>query len=323
MTETRSHTRLAASPGKRILLVGDVILDEYIWGDVRRISPEAPVPVVEVRRRTYLPGGAANAAANVVSLGGDALLGGVIGRDSQAGQLCEALAQAHIAADGLIVDPERLTTTKTRIIAHSQQVVRMDSEHRDPLPSATEDALLLWAVRHLANVDACILSDYAKGVVSPRLAQEFIRRARQAGKPVVVDPKGTDYARYRGATVIKPNIHEVERVLKQEIHDDADLLQAGSRLTASLDGTAVLITRGPRGMSLFRPGVAPVHIATVAHNVFDVTGAGDTVVATLAIALGAAVSFEQAVVLANQAAGIVVGKVGTATVTLDELRGAS
>jgi D-beta-D-heptose 7-phosphate kinase/D-beta-D-heptose 1-phosphate adenosyltransferase len=321
MTDTGSHSSLAAFPGKRILLVGDVILDEYIWGDVRRISPEAPVPVVEVRRRTYLPGGAANAAANVVGLGGDALLGGVIGRDPQAGQLSQALAQARIAADGLIVDPERLTTTKTRIIAHSQQVVRMDAEQRTPLPAATEDALLRWAERHLRNVDACILSDYAKGVVSTRLAQEFIRRARQAGKPIVVDPKGTDYARYRGATVIKPNIHEVERVLKQEIHDDADLQEAGSRLTALLEGTAVLVTRGARGMSLFRPGVAPVHIATVAQNVFDVTGAGDTVVATLAIALGAGAPFEQAVLLANRAAGIVVGKIGTATVTLDELQG--
>jgi D-beta-D-heptose 7-phosphate kinase/D-beta-D-heptose 1-phosphate adenosyltransferase len=319
MKEKSLADSLAALSGKRVLIVGDVILDEYIWGEVRRISPEAPVPVVEIRRRTYVPGGAANAAANVVSLGGHALLGGVVGPDPPAHRLREALAQGRIEAEGLAVDGDRLTTTKTRIIAHSQQVVRIDSEQRKPLPAAIEEALLRWTAQHLPNVDACILSDYDKGVVSLALAQEFIRLARQAGKPVVVDPKGAHYAKYRGATVIKPNVHEVERFLKHEIRDDAELQQAGRHLTGLLEGAALLITRGSQGMSLFHEGNPAMHIPTVARNVFDVTGAGDTVIGALALSLAAGWTLPQAVHLANQAAGIVVGKIGTATVTQDEL----
>jgi D-glycero-beta-D-manno-heptose-7-phosphate kinase len=311
---------LAAFPARRILVVGDVILDEYLWGEVRRISPEAPVPVVEIRSRTFVPGGAGNAAANVVSLGGKALLGGVAGRDHAVDQLREALARQGVDAGGLVPDSERATTTKTRLIAHGQQVVRMDSEQRTPLPRPVEDALLRWVDSHVPEADACILSDYGKGVISNRVAEHVIRVARQADKPVIVDPKGTNYVKYRGATVVKPNIHEVQRALKEDIEDDSGLLEASRRLVDLLEGAALLITRGPEGMSLFRTGFAPVHIATVARHVFDVTGAGDTVVSTLAMALAAGSALEQAVHLANRAAGIVVGKRGTATVMLDELR---
>jgi D-beta-D-heptose 7-phosphate kinase/D-beta-D-heptose 1-phosphate adenosyltransferase len=314
-----SPNLLAAFSGKRILIVGDVILDEYLWGDVRRISPEAPVPIVEIRSRSFVPGGAANAAANVVGLAGKALLGGVTGMDHSADKLVEVLQRQGVDTAGLVSDSERTTTTKTRLIAHSQQVVRMDSEQRVPLSPPLEDTLLRWVDDHLPQVDACILSDYGKGVVSSRVAEHVIQSARQADKPVIVDPKGTNYVKYRGAAVIKPNIHEVQQVLKEEIEDDNSLLEASRRLVQLLEGSAVLITRGPEGMSLFREGLAPVHIATFARRVFDVTGAGDTVVSTLALALAAGVALEQAVHLANLAAGIVVGKRGTATVTLEEL----
>jgi D-beta-D-heptose 7-phosphate kinase/D-beta-D-heptose 1-phosphate adenosyltransferase len=311
---------LSIFPGRRVLIVGDVMLDEYIWGEVRRISPEAPVPVVEIRRRTYVPGGAANTAANVVSLGGTALLGGVVGGDPAATHLGKALEQGGVHATGLMVDAERPTTTKTRIIAHSQQVVRADWEQCRPLPASGEDALLAWVERQLPAVEACILSDYAKGVISVRLAEQVIRGARQAGKPVVADPKGTNLAKYRGATVVKPNLHEAGQLVKQEIHDDAALLEVGRQLIGMLDGAALLITRGAQGMSLFRHGLPPVHIPALARNVFDVTGAGDTVIGTLAMSLAAGATLEQAAQLANRAAGIAVGKVGTTAVTLEELQ---
>src|SRR5439155_19220852 len=195
MTSAISPNLLASFAAQRVLIVGDVILDEYHWGEVRRISPEAPVPIVEIRSRSFVPGGAGNAAANVVSLAGKALLGSVVGCDHQADKLTEVLRQHGVATAGLIADSERLTTTKTRLIAHGQQVVRMDSEQRTPLPAAVEDALLLWADNELPSVDACILSDYGKGVLSSRVAERLICRARELGKPVIVDPKGANYAK--------------------------------------------------------------------------------------------------------------------------------
>jgi len=310
---------LASLSGKRVLVVGDVMLDEYLSGQVRRVSQEAPVPVVEARSRTWVPGGAANAAANVVALGGRAVLGGVVGCDRQAKQLREVLGQRGVETDVLVVDRQRPTTTKTRIVAHGQQVVRVDTERRTALPAPLEYLLLRRSRRCLQNVDACILSDYEKGVVSPRLAERFISMARRAGKPVVVDPKGTNYAKYRGATVITPNLHEAQRALSREANDEADMLETGRLLLDVVEGSALLITRGAQGMSLFRNGSPPVYIPTEARNVFDVTGAGDTVVSTLALALAAGVSLEQAVQLANQAAGIVVGRPGTSTVTPEDL----
>jgi rfaE bifunctional protein kinase chain/domain len=310
---------LAAFAGRRILVLGDVMLDEYIWGDVRRISPEAPVPVVEMRRRTYVPGGASNTAANVAALGGRAQLLGVVGKDHQAIQLRDVLTRSGIDSAGLVDDAQRVTTIKSRIVAHSQQVVRLDCEQREPLSSQLEDELLRGAELRLPDVDACIISDYAKGVVSSRVARQFIRLARQAGRPVIVDPKGSDYGKYQGATLIKPNAHEAEACVKHQITDDASLLEVSRRLLEMLPGSAILITRGPQGMSLFREGLAPVHIPALCRNVFDVTGAGDTVAGTLAMGLAAKGTLEEATYLANQAAGIAVGKVGTAAVTLDEL----
>jgi D-beta-D-heptose 7-phosphate kinase/D-beta-D-heptose 1-phosphate adenosyltransferase len=255
----------------------------------------------------------------VVSLSGHALLGGVVGRDHQATRLSEALQQSGIESLGLLVDEDRPTTTKTRIVAHSQQVVRVDSEACTPLAAELEDRLLQWAERALGTADACILSDYNKGIISARLATAIICLAREAGRPVVVDPKGTNYSKYRGATVVTPNIYEAQRALDAEVDDEQDLLGVGQRLLDILGGAALLITRGAQGMSLFTGQAPPLHIPANARNVYDVTGAGDTVVSMLALALAAGAALEQAVDLANRAAGIVVGKLGTATVSLSEL----
>ena len=320
MTRSSLPDLLSRFAGRRVLVLGDVMLDEHIWGEVRRISPEAPVPVVEVRRRSFVPGGAANTAANVAALGGRPVLVSVVGQDHAAARLRKVLAQNGTDAHGLCADAARATTTKSRVIAHSQQVARLDVEERAPLSPALEDALLTAIGRHLPQAEACIISDYAKGVVTPRVSLELIRLARQAGRPVVVDPKGADYSKYRGATVVKPNLHEAERSAKVEITGEAALQEAAGRLIELLGGSALLITRGPDGMSLFRPGAEPLHVPAVVRNVFDVTGAGDTVAGTLAMGLAARGPLELAVQLANRAASIVVGKVGTATVTCDELR---
>jgi rfaE bifunctional protein kinase chain/domain len=314
------HSLPSFSPARSILVVGDLILDEYLWGEVRRISPEAPVPVVEIRSQTHVPGGAANVAANLVSLGSRVQLAGVIGQDREGDTLVGALRHRGIGTDALLVDGERPTTTKTRVMAQNQQVVRIDREHRAVLATALEDRLLERVVGQVRLADACVLSDYGKGVVSPRLARFVIRQAEKSGKPIIVDPKNADFSMYRDATLLKPNLHEAERFLKQEIHDEAGFLRAGHQLVDLLPETAVLITRGALGMSLFRKEQEPLHINADAQHVFDVTGAGDTVVGTLAVALAGGAPLETAVRLANCAAGIVVAKIGTATVTWEEVR---
>jgi D-beta-D-heptose 7-phosphate kinase/D-beta-D-heptose 1-phosphate adenosyltransferase len=212
-----------------------------------------------------------------------------------------------------------MTTTKTRVVAYNQQVVRLDCEDRSPLPARLEDELLQEAEARMSEVDACILSDYGKGVVSARVSRHFIRLARQASKPVVVDPKGADYSKYRGATVVKPNLHEAEAAAKQPITSEADLEEVGSRLVDFLENSALLVTRGADGMSLFRANAPSVHIPTLARRVFDVTGAGDTVASVLALGLAADGDLEDAVHVANRAASVVVGKVGAATLSPEEL----
>jgi D-beta-D-heptose 7-phosphate kinase/D-beta-D-heptose 1-phosphate adenosyltransferase len=317
------RTRLAdiagRFPGKRVLVVGDVMLDEYVWGRVERISPEAPVPVVEVRTRSYVPGGAANTAANVASLRGQALLGSVAGRDAAGERLQAALRERGVDVSGFDLAADRSTTCKTRIVAHEQHVVRVDCEQRRALTPSEEDSLLSWAGERMAGVEACILSDYAKGLASPRLAQGLIARARAANKPIVVDPKPADFVKYRGATVVKPNLTEVERICNLAIDGERRLAEAGDRLCGMLEGSAVMITRGSLGISLFRPGEPPVHVPAISRQVFDVTGAGDTVAGAVAMALAAGASLEEAAHLGNHCAGIAVGKVGTYAVGLDEL----
>jgi rfaE bifunctional protein kinase chain/domain len=308
--------------GATVLTVGDVMLDEYIWGQVSRISPEAPVPVVAVDRRTHLPGGAGNAAAGVAALDAKSVLCSIVGDDSAGDALRSALEECGIDCRGVVVEPERVTTVKTRVIAHSQQVVRTDIEERRALTDEFEDKLVASILAAVEGVDAVLISDYAKGIVSPRIAQETIEAARARDLPVVVDPKGRDYAKYRGATVLTPNVLDTERAANLQIESYADLLEAGRRVQELLDGARLLVTRGAEGMTLLAENGA-VDIAAKAHDVYDVTGAGDTVVAVLAVALARAVELEDAVRLANAAAGVAVGKVGAARVTLDELVSAS
>jgi D-beta-D-heptose 7-phosphate kinase/D-beta-D-heptose 1-phosphate adenosyltransferase len=312
---------LARFRGCPVLVVGDLMLDEFVWGHVHRISPEAPVPVVEVQKRTFTAGGAANTAANIASLGGHPVIAGVVGDDADGGRVCEILREKGVGTDPVVRDATRPTTTKTRILAHSQQVVRIDTEQPGPIADTVAELLLGQVSAVLHGVRACVVSDYGKGVITPGFVTRLIARARDAGVPVVVDPKGTDYAKYRGATLVKPNQLEAGKVLNRDLRTDADVDRAGADLRAILGpDSAVLITRGPHGMSLFEPSRETFHVPTLAREVYDVTGAGDTVAGTIALSLAVGSPLPTACRLASLAAAIVVGKVGTATCSLEELR---
>jgi D-beta-D-heptose 7-phosphate kinase/D-beta-D-heptose 1-phosphate adenosyltransferase len=305
-----------------VLVVGDLMLDEFVWGSVTRISPEAPVPVVRVRERTWTAGGAANTAANVRSLGGRVVVAGVLGDDAGGARARELLEGQGVTA-AAVVDASRPTTTKTRVVAHGQQVVRIDQEQPGPIGAGVEGALFDAVAGHLRGVRACVVSDYGKGVVTPGLVGRVIAAANDAGVPVVVDPKGTDYAKYRGATLVKPNQLEAGQVLNRTLQTDEEVDRAGADLLSLLGPTsAVLVTRGAAGMSLFEHGRAAVHVPAQAREVYDVTGAGDTVAGVLALALAAGGQPDEACRLASLAAAVVVGKVGTATCSVDELRAA-
>jgi len=307
--------------GCRVLVIGDVMLDEYVRGEVTRISPEAPVPVLEVRevRASDLRlGGAANAAANIQALGGRASLVGVVGTDDSADAVRKHLGEHGIG--GLLVpDPSRPTSRKTRLVAQQQQIVRIDYEKRTPVSGSVADQLKREIERSMPDVHAVVLSDYAKGVITPDIAQHAVACANRARLPVVVDPKQRDFSMYRGATVITPNLHELEAAAGAERFE----VEAAARaLLPTLAGTALLVTRSADGMTLFRPDLAPFHVRAMAKEVFDVTGAGDTVVATLALSLGAGIPFEQAIELASVAAAVSVSKRGTSTVNPAELAAA-
>ncbi len=312
--------RFAGCP---VLVVGDLMLDEFVWGSVTRISPEAPVPVVEVSRRSFVPGGAANTAANIGSLGGTPVVAGLVGDDPAGTRVAELLAAGGVDVGPVVRDPARPTTTKTRVIAHNQQVVRIDHETPGAPAEAIADALLDRIAAALPGVRGCVVSDYGKGVVTPRFMRRLVELCRAAGLPVVVDPKGDDYQKYRGATVVKPNQLEAGRVLHRDLRTEGDIASAGADLLAALaPGTAVLITRGAQGMSLFEPGRDPIHVPAQAREVYDVTGAGDTVAGVLALALAGGGTLPAACRLASLAAAIVVGKVGTAACTFAELKAA-
>jgi D-beta-D-heptose 7-phosphate kinase/D-beta-D-heptose 1-phosphate adenosyltransferase len=304
--------------GVHALVIGDVMLDEHIWGDVRRISPEAPVPIVEVARREYVPGGAANAAAGIVALGGRAFLGGVVGRDGAAEVLAEVLSRIGVEAGGIVRNEWRCTTTKTRVIAHAQQVVRIDHEVKADISSAIGRQLLDWAEPLLGATDVVIMSDYRKGVLIPPVARGLIELASRSGVPVVVDAKGNDLAKFRGAAVLTPNIREARRAVNASDDEQIDLEEIAARIRSIVPESAILVTRGAEGMTLVSAD-GRLDVDAEAHEVYDVTGAGDTVVATLATAIGRGFGLETCVRLANTAAAIAVSKVGTTTVLLDEL----
>lgn len=291
------------------------MLDEYLRGDVSRISPEAPVPVLEVRAREHRLGGAANAAANIQVLGGSTTVIGVVGEDDTAQALRERLAHQDVE-NRLVADAARPTSKKTRLVAQQQQIVRVDHETRTPVTGAVADALRRAIDEGLRGAQACVLSDYAKGVITADIARHTIAAARAAGVPVIVDPKQRDFTVYRGATVITPNLHELDAAASVDGHD---VELAARRLLPTLEGAALLVTRSADGMSLFRGGQEPFHVRAYAREVFDVTGAGDTVVATIALALAARIPIETAIELASVAAAVAVSKRGTSTVSPAEL----
>lgn len=315
------HLRAVAGKlrGCHVLVVGDVMLDEYLRGDVSRISPEAPVPVLEVRNHDYRLGGAANAAANIQTLGGATTLLGVVGNDDTAKLVAERLVQIGIT-DALVADESRPTSKKTRLVAQQQQIVRIDHEKRGAVDGEVAARLRDAIAAVVPTVQAVVLSDYAKGVVTHAIAQHTIRAARAAGVPVIVDPKQRTFEAYAGATVITPNLHELETAAPP--HPQFDVERAATSLLPLIGGCAILATRSADGMTLFRTGHAPFHVPAMAHEVFDVTGAGDTVVATVALALAAGIPMEAAVELASVAAAISVSKRGTSTVSPAELAAA-
>ena len=302
--------------GSRVLVVGDVMLDEYLKGNVLRISPEAPVPILEVKSHDYTLGGAANAAANIRALGGAATLVGLQGDDANA-QIVGQRLREHAIGDELEVDPARPTSTKTRFVAQGQQIMRVDRESTTRVAGPVAERLRARIDRAIASAQAVVLSDYNKGVVTPEIAQHAIRAARAAGVPVIVDPKKPSFALYAGATVITPNLHELETAAPR--HDTFEVEHAATSLLAQLEGSALLVTRSAEGMTLFRAAAPPFHVPALAKEVYDVTGAGDTVVATVALALAAGVAIEAAIELASIAAAISVSKRGTSTVLASEL----
>ncbi|MGH9872150.1 MAG: D-glycero-beta-D-manno-heptose-7-phosphate kinase [Pyrinomonadaceae bacterium] len=320
LTKQRAKELISAMRDRTIVVLGDVMLDEFVWGDVTRISPEAPVPVVDIRRESAHLGGAANVLANLVALGAKACVVGVIGNDSAGDRLRARLKEVSPLQpdDYLVVDEGRPSTTKTRIIAHNQLVVRADREQRNPVNGKTERSIIDSLNQALRDADAFVVSDYDKGVVTPHILGEILPSA-YARLPVLIDPKIRNFPHYSPASLITPNHHEALRMANLEADSDEGLHQAALAIREKLNCDAVLITRGDRGIMLLERENDPVFVATAAREVYDVTGAGDTVIATLAAALGAGATMLEAANLANHAAGIVVGKVGTATASADEL----
>jgi rfaE bifunctional protein kinase chain/domain len=308
--------------GVRVLIVGDLMLDQFVWGRVDRISPEAPVPVVHVTNEDVRPGGAGNVVSNVAALGGRAAVGGVIGRDAAGARLRQELGRLGADTGGVVTTSETATIRKTRIIAQQQQVVRLDREgapvHDGPAARRLRD----WVLHRLRRAQVLVVSDYGKGTVGPALLDALAGAHARRAFTWVVDPKSGNFSHYRRVSLVKPNLQEAAAAAGLEIRDAASLRTAGTRLLERWDAEAVLISRGEQGMALFRRGRPVREFATAARDVFDVTGAGDTVVATCALALGAGATLEEATVLANHAAGVVVGKVGTAIVTSAELAAA-
>ncbi len=319
MNQHRAQQILSLFPNRRLIVLGDLMLDEFIWGEVRRISPEAPVPVVEVKRESWHLGGAGNVVSNLLGLGAKAWPIGIIG-DDEAGRLLKRhFTELGATVGGIVVDPSRPTTRKTRIVAHSQQMVRADRESRLPISNEIETCLLAAFHSALPEAEIVIISDYDKGLLTPRLLKLVIEATQAAGKLVCLDPKIKNFLSYQHADVITPNQPEAERASGIEITDDASLITAAHRIRDLLNCANVLITRGEHGMSLLDANDKLTQIPTVAREVYDVTGAGDTVIATLSMALAAGASMIEAAIMANHAAGVVVGKVGTATVTSAEL----
>jgi D-beta-D-heptose 7-phosphate kinase/D-beta-D-heptose 1-phosphate adenosyltransferase len=307
-------------PNTRVLVIGDIIMDEYIWGDVSRISPEAPVPVVDVKRETKMLGGAGNVVSNIASLGGEAILCGVVGDDSRGRQVLKMLKILGASTEGILQEPGRPTTIKTRVVAQHQQVVRVDRESRKEILPQSVGKLLGFVNKMRKDIHAVVVSDYAKGVISPQLMKGLREIVADSGIVLGVDPKKSNFEHYKGIDVITPNHHEASAFSGIEIVDEGSLEAAGHKILRDLKCRSVLITQGRDGMTLFEKKREPVHIPTVARKVFDVTGAGDTVISTFCLGLAAGMDLKSAALISNFAAGIVVGEVGTSTVKAEELK---
>lgn len=309
-------------PRSRVLVIGDIMVDHFIWGNVSRISPEAPVPVVEVQSDNFMLGGCANVLNNIFSLGGKVYVTGVIGGDDMGERLLGEFRKRRIETDGIIIETNRPTTLKTRIVAHSQQVVRFDRESRRPIESGSIEKIIKYVKKVIDTLGAIVISDYNKGVISRPLLDGIREVISGKGITVCVDPKQNDFSLYRDFDIITPNHHEAGRAAGMEILDGRDIVRIGRKLLEKFNFQALLITRGEEGMNLFERNDNTTHTAfpTEAREVFDVTGAGDTVIGVFALSVASGATFKEAAALANHAAGIAVGKVGTATITQDELR---
>ena len=326
LSQNRVRAILSAATKTRVLVVGDVMLDQFIWGGVSRISPEAPVPVVDFSRESFMPGGAANVARNLVSLQTPTELFGAIGNDDAARKLLKLLGEQNIGCTGLVKNSARHTSVKTRIVAHQQQVVRIDRETRGALDPRTTAKLLTEFKTKLAGADAVIVGDYGKGVVTQPLLDEIKSLCRERGVWLSLDPKPVHHLNLSNFSLITPNRKEAFELadLPDETKSanplaDKNLMLVAERLLNELRPALLLITLGELGMLLCQRGQKPFHIPTVAQEVFDVSGAGDTVIASFTLAIAAGASPMEAAILSNHAAGIVVGKVGTATTNPEEL----
>jgi rfaE bifunctional protein kinase chain/domain len=304
----------------RILILGDIMLDEYLLGSVDRISPEAPVPVVEITSSKLLLGGAANVAANIRALGDEPILIGTVGEDEASVKLSQLFKQRGISSDYIMNDQSRQTTIKTRIIVHSQQIVRADREDRHEIDRDIESKMLKKFLDVVDGIQAVIISDYGKGVITESLLEKVISVCLEKNIYIAVDPKETHFHNYKRVSVITPNHHEAGFAFGRRVVSETDLLEVGNGLLRKLEAKSILITRGAEGMSLFRYGSEPTHIPTFARQVYDVTGAGDTVIACFVSAVCAGADLVEAAIAANAGAGITIGEIGTATVTVQQLR---
>jgi rfaE bifunctional protein kinase chain/domain len=303
----------------RVLVAGDLMLDEYLDGEVNRICPEAPVPVVHLRNRRYAPGGAANVAANARAMGAEVLLAGVVGDDPEADRLLEELRARNIDGQAVMRDGSRFTTTKTRVVAQGQQLLRVDKEDPRAPAEPVLKAVLAALEEALPQATVCVLSDYAKGLLSPTFTAGAIAACRRHGVPVLVDPKGRDYAKYAGARVLTPNRNEGYAAARLQ-PEFAGIEEVGLTLAAQFEDTAIVLTLGAEGVAIFEPGQSMLRIPSAAREVFDVTGAGDTLAAVTSVALGAGLTLREATWLGNRAAGIAVAHHGTYAITREELR---
>ena len=306
----------------RIFVIGDIIMDEYIWGDVSRISPEAPVPVVDVREETKMLGGAANVIHNMATLGANPILCGVVGKDITGQEIINKIGEMGLDASGIVTEENRPTSIKTRIVARNQQVVRFDRERRADITYKSMHSMLKIIEKNLHKIDGIVVSDYGKGVISSGLMKELRGLVRDASIIIAVDPKTGNFEYYHEVDVITPNHHEAGTFCGFDIVDGQSLLRAGLQMLTDLNCRSVLITQGKEGMTLFEKSGETTHIPTVAKKVFDVTGAGDTVISTFSLGLACGLDLKSSAILSNFAAGIVVGEIGTSTVKAEDLKSA-